>query len=125
MNNYVNLTGRILLALIFIISGMGKIADPAGTMGYMQAMGVPGILLWPTIAVEILGGIAIIIGFQTRLAAYLLAAFTLLAAVLFHSNFADQMQMIQFMKNLAMTGGLLVLASSGALGLAVDTAKRK
>lgn len=123
MNNYVNLTGRILLALIFIISGMGKIADTAGTMGYMQAMGVPGILLWPTIAVEILGGIAIIIGFQTRLAAYLLAAFTLLAAVLFHSNFADQMQMIQFMKNLAMTGGLLVLASSGALGLSVD--KRK
>lgn len=120
MNPYVHLLGRILLALIFIVSGVGKISDPAGTAGYMQSVGLPGFLVWPTIALEVLGGIAIIIGFQTRLAAYALAVFTLAAAALFHTNFADPMQSIMFMKNLSMAGGLLLLAASGATALSVD-----
>ena len=120
MNQYAHLAGRILLALIFVISGVGKISDPAGSMGYMQAMGVPTILLWPTIALEVLGGIAIIIGFQTRLVAYLLAGFTLIAAAIFHTNFSDQIQIIMFLKNLAIAGGFLLLASSGATALSVD-----
>jgi putative oxidoreductase len=120
MNAYVHLLGRILLALIFIVSGVGKISDVAGTAGYIESAGLPGILVWPTIALEVLGGIAIVIGFQTRIAAFALALFTLVAAVLFHTNFADPMQSIMFMKNLSMAGGLLLLAASGATALSVD-----
>jgi putative oxidoreductase len=120
VNPYVHLLGRVLLALIFIVAGVGKISDPAGTAGYMQSVGLPGFLVWPTIALEVLGGIAIIIGFQTRIAAFALAAFTLAAAALFHTNFADPMQSIMFMKNLSMAGGLLLLAASGATAWSVD-----
>lgn len=120
MAKYAHLAGRILLALIFVIAGIGKFNDPAGTTAYMGSVGLPAILLWPTILLEVLGGIAIIVGFQTRLVAYLLAGFTLLAAALFHNNFGDQMQMIMFLKDLAIAGGFLLLASSGATALAVD-----
>jgi putative oxidoreductase len=111
MNKYIQVAGRVLLALIFVMAGIGKIQDPAGTMGYMQSMGVPGILLWPTAVLEILGGLAVAIGFQTCIAATALAVFTLAAAGIFHHNFADQMQMIMFLKNLSIAGGLLILAS--------------
>lgn len=123
MNPFAHLAGRILLALIFILSGIGKISDPAGTAGFMESMGIPGILVWPTIALEILGGIAIVVGFQTRIAAFALAAFSIAAAVIFHHNFADQMQMIMFLKNLSIAGGLLLLAASGALSFGVDCRK--
>lgn len=120
MQQVSHLAGRILLALIFVVAGLGKLANPEGTAGYMASVGVPEILLWPTIALEVLGGFAIVIGLQTRLVAYLLAAFSIATAVLFHANFADQMQQILFLKNLAIAGGLLLLASSGATALSVD-----
>lgn len=123
MNPFAHLVGRILLALIFILSGIGKISDPAGTAGFMESMGVPGILVWPTIALEVVGGIALVIGFQTRIAAFALAAFSIAAAVIFHHNFADQMQMIMFLKDLSIAGGLLLLAASGALSFGVDCRK--
>ncbi|MFT3735087.1 MAG: DoxX family protein [Rhodocyclaceae bacterium] len=123
MNNSLHLAGRILLALIFVISGFGKLADTAGTAGYMAAMGVPTLLLWPTIALEVLGGLAIIAGFQTRWAALALAGFSVVSGVIFHSNFADQIQLIMFLKNLAMAGGFLLLAASGATALSVDSRK--
>ncbi|MEC5384711.1 DoxX family protein [Uliginosibacterium sp. H3] len=124
MNNYMHLAGRILLAIIFVLSGFGKLGNPAGTAGYMQAMGVPTILLWPTVALELLGGIAIVIGFQTRWVALALAAFSVISAAIFHSNFADQMQMIHFLKNLAIAGGFLLLASTGATALSIDSRKK-
>jgi len=120
MNQYSHLVGRILIALIFIIAGAGKLMDPAGTAGYMQSAGVSTLLLWPTIALELLGGIAIVLGFQTRIVSYLLAFFCVAAAVLFHMDFSNQMQQILFLKNLAIAGGFLLLASSGATALAVD-----
>lgn len=120
MNQYSHLVGRILIALIFIIAGAGKLMDPAGTAGYMQSAGVPTLLLWPTIALELLGGIAIVLGFQTRIVSYLLALFCVATAVLFHMDFSNQMQQILFLKNLAIAGGFLLLASSGATALAVD-----
>jgi putative oxidoreductase len=123
MNPSMHLIGRILLALIFIISGVGKLANPAGTAGFMESMGLPGILVWPTLALEILGGIALVIGFQTRIAAFALAVFSIAAAVIFHHDFADQMQMIMFLKNLSIAGGLLLLSASGALALGVDCRK--
>jgi putative oxidoreductase len=120
MTNYIQLLGRIMLALIFVLAGIGKISDPAGTVGYMQSVGLPAILLWPTIALEVLGGIAIMVGFKVRYAAFALAGFSILAAVFFHSNFADQMQMILFLKNIAIAGGLLLLGVSGNTGFSLD-----
>jgi putative oxidoreductase len=120
MNQYLNVIGRILLALIFVLSGVGKMSNPAGTMQYMQAMGVSGALLWPTIAFEVLGGIAIVVGYQTRLVAFAFAGFCVVSAALFHRNLGDQMQLVMFLKNLAMAGGFLLLASTGATAYAVD-----
>jgi putative oxidoreductase len=110
MNKQV-LIGRIMLAAIFVMAGVGKMADPAGTVGYMTAMGVPSLLLYPTIALEIFAGLAIMAGYKVRYAAIALAVFSVVAAVIFHNNFADKMQMILFMKNIAMAGGLLILST--------------
>lgn len=112
--------GRTLLALIFVFSGFGKIANYAGTQSYMEAMGVPGMLLPVVILLEIAGGLAIILGWQTRIAAFLLAGFSLLSALIFHNNFGDQMQMIQFLKNLALAGAFLLLVAVGPGPVAVD-----
>ncbi len=116
------LLGRILLAAIFIFSGFGKLADIGGTAGYFGSIGLPVPLLtaWIVALLEFFGGLAVLIGFQTRIAALLLAAFTLASAFVAHLDFADQMQMIMFMKNLAITGGFLVLAAHGAGALSVD-----
>jgi putative oxidoreductase len=114
------LAARVLLALIFIVSGFSKISGYSGTVGYMEAMGVPGILLPLVILVEVIGGVAILVGFQTRLAAIGLAVFTLLAGFLFHFNPADQMQTIMLMKNLAIAGGFLALLATGPGALSVD-----
>ena len=84
--------GRVLISLMFVVSGVNKISGYTGTQGYMEAMGVPGELLPLVIALEIGGGLAIIVGWQTRLAALALAGFSLLSALMFHANFADQMQ---------------------------------
>lgn len=111
MDKAANLIGRLLLAHIFILSGVTKITGYAGTQGYMEAMGVPGALLPLVILLELGGGLALVIGWQTRWAALALAGFSILAAAIFHSNFADQMQAIMFMKNLAIAGGLIVLAA--------------
>ncbi|MDH3948572.1 MAG: DoxX family protein [Gammaproteobacteria bacterium] len=114
MDKYVNLAGRVLLALIFLLAGINKITGYSGTQGYMEAMGVPGMLLPLVILLEIGGAVALIVGWQTRLAAYALALFSIVSALIFHSNLGEQMQMILFMKNWAMAGGLLVLAANGA-----------
>ncbi len=120
MTAFVQPLGRIMLALIFILAGVGKIMDPAGTMGYMQSVGLPGALLWPTIALEVLGGLAVAVGFKTRYAAIALAIFSVATAVIFHRNFGDQMQMILFLKNIAMAGGLLLLAVGGRTAYSMD-----
>ncbi len=116
MNNTIQLIARVLLAHMFLLAGLGKLgADAyAGTQGYMEAMGVPGMLLPLVIALEIGGALAIIAGWQTRWAALALAGFTLVAAAIFHNDFADQMQSILFMKNVAIAGGLLLLAVHGS-----------
>lgn len=112
MEKYAQLLGRILLAAIFVLAGIGKIADQTGTMQYMTAMGVPSLLMYPTIFLEVLCGLAIMIGYQVRYAAIALAGFSVLAALLFHTDFVDKMQAILFMKNMSMAGGLLLLSIS-------------
>lgn len=114
------LAGRLLLAAMFLLAGITKISGYAGTAGYMASVGVPAALLPAVIALEIGGAIAIIVGFQTRLVALALAGFTLAAAALFHSNFADQMQMLLFLKNLSVAGGFLILATNGSGPYSLD-----
>lgn len=123
MEKSVNLIARILLAHIFLLAGITKITGYEGTVGYMEAMGVPGGMLPLVIALEICGGLALIIGWQTRWAALALAGFCVVTAAIFHTNFADQMQVILFMKNFAMAGGLLMVYAYGAGALSLD-AKR-
>lgn len=120
MNATLSLFGRLGLSLIFIISGWGKIAGYAATQQYMEAMGVPGSLLPLVIALELGGGLAILAGGFTRAIALALAAFSLASAVLFHGNIGDATQAIQFWKNVAMTGGFLMLAANGAGALSLD-----
>jgi putative oxidoreductase len=114
------LAGRSLLALIFVLSGAGKLAAYAGTQQYMESAGVPGLLLPLVILAELGGGLALIAGLFTRFSALALAAFTVCAAVLFHADFADQNQMIHFMKNVSIAGGLLLLAAHGAGAWSLD-----
>lgn len=112
--------GRVFIAMIFIMAGLNKIGGYAATQGYMESVGVPGMLLPLVIALEVLGGLAVLVGWQTRLAAFALAGFSLVSAVLFHNNFGDQMQMIMFMKNIAIAGGLLFLVANGPGAFALD-----
>ncbi len=113
LNNASTLIGRSMIAIIFIVAGAGKITGYAGTQGYMESLGVPGLLLPLVIAVEILGGLAVLLGYQTKIAAFLLGGFTLLSAIIFHSDFSQQMEMILFMKNIAITGAFLLLFVHG------------
>lgn len=116
--------GRILLALMFLLAGVNKISGYAGMQGYMDSMGVPGALLPLVIALEILGGITLMLGWHARLTAFLLAGFTLLATLIFHSNLGDQTQMLFFMKNLSITGGLLLVVALGAGPYSIDNRQR-
>lgn len=120
MNNTLSLLGRIGLSLIFIISGWGKIAAYAGTQQYMESAGIPGALLPLVILLELGGGLAVLFGFFTRWIALAMAAFSLVSAMFFHANFGDQAQAINFMKNVAMAGGFLMLAAHGAGAFSLD-----
>ncbi len=115
-----SLVGRVMIALIFVLAGLSKISAIEVTQGYMEAMGLPGILIYPTILFEVAAGLAIIAGFQTRSVALALAGFSLLSAFIFHNQLGDQMQFILFMKNVAMAGGFLFLARYGAGELSID-----
>lgn len=120
MNTLIPLFGRIGLSLLFIISGWGKIAGYAATQGYMASKGLPGELLPLVIALELGGGLAILAGAFTRWVAIALAAFSIVSALVFHFDFADQMQAINFWKNVAIAGGFLMLAANGPGPLSVD-----
>ena len=120
VKNVSELAGRSLLSVLFLLSGVGKIGAYAATGTYMSSFGVPGVLLPVVIATEVLGAIAIMLGWQTRIAAFLLAGYSLLAALIFHANFADQIEMIMFLKNVSIAGGFLLLAANGAGALSVD-----
>jgi len=117
--------GRLLIAILFIMAGISKITNYEGTQAYMESMGVSGQLIPLVIALELIGGMAILLGWHTRVAAWLLAGFTLLAAVIFHSNFSDQMQMILFMKNLSIFGAFLMLIHHGPGAYAIDNRTNK
>ena len=120
VKNVSELAGRILLSVLFLLSGFSKIGAYAATAAYMSSFGVPGVLLPVVIATEVLGAVAIILGWHTRIAAFLLAGYSLLAALVFHANFADQIEMIIFLKNVSIAGGFLLLVANGAGRLSLD-----
>ncbi|MCL2891824.1 DoxX family protein [Brenneria tiliae] len=121
LENTALLVARILIPILFIVAGYGKLGDAyAGTQQYMQAMGVPTFLLPLTILLELGGGLAILFGLLTRTVALFIAGFTLLTALLFHTNFAEGVNQIMFLKNLTIAGGLLLLAVTGPGAYSID-----
>ena len=105
----VEILGRILLSAIFLINGIGKIFNYEGTIQYMENFDVPGYLIIPAIIVEILFPILLIIGYYTKFSALVLSLFTLVLAVIFHTDFSNQMQLMSFLKNIAIAGGFLII----------------
>ena len=124
MSNFLDLIGRILISSIFLLSGYNKIFNYSGTISWMEGFGIPGFLLAPTIVLEIILPLLIIIGYKTKIAAVFLAVFCVATAVIFHLDFGDQMQTIQLLKNFGLAGGFLFIAVNGPKEWAVE-AKRK
>lgn len=112
--------GRLLLGALFVMAGLSKIGSYAATQGMMEGGGVPGILLPLVILTEAGGGLAVILGWQTRIAAFALAGFCALSAIMFHFDPSNQMQMGMFMKNFGMAGGFLLLVAFGAGAYSLD-----
>lgn len=122
MNGPILLLARILMAIIFILAGFGKLTDISGTAAYFGSYGIPATTLVAVVVaiIELVGGLAILVGFQTRIAAWVMAVFCVATALVAHTAWSDMMQMIHFQKNLAMAGGFLVLALHGPGPLSVD-----
>ena len=114
------LVGRIFISLIFLVAGVGKILNYEGTVGYMESFGVPGYLLIPAIIIEILFPLLIIVGYKTKFFAIILALFAILLAVIFHTDFSNQMQLMSFLKNFAIAGGFLIIFVRGAGKYSID-----
>lgn len=117
--------GRVLISAIFVLSGVGKLTAVSGTIGYIEAAGLPlaPVAFAVAVVLEVAGGLALIAGYKTRWVAGALALFSIVAAVAFHGNLADQNQFIHFFKNIAMAGGLLHLVAFGGGALSLDARK--
>ncbi len=124
MANLIDFLGRILISVLFLISAYNKIFSIDGTMSWMEGYGIPGVLLYPTIALEIILPLFVIIGYKARISAGLLAIFCVATAFLFHYDFVDQMQTIAFLKNLGLAGGFLFIVANGTKDWSVDREKK-
>jgi len=125
VHNIALLVARILMPILFIVAGWGKMHAYAATAGYMASAGVPSFFLPLTILLEFGGGLAILFGFLTRTTAIITAIFTILTALLFHVDFSVQVNQIMFMKNLSIAGGFLVLFASGPGAYSIDRLLKK
>ena len=124
MINLIDLVGRILISALFLISAYNKIFSIDGSMSWMEGFGVPGFLLYPAIALEIILPLFIIIGYQARISAGLLAIFCLATAFIFHFDFVDPMQKISFLKNLGLAGGFLFIVANGTKDWVFNSKKK-
>ena len=124
MVNLFDLIGRIFISLVFLLSGYNKIFNYSDTVSWMEGYGVPGLLLWPAIILEIILPILIIIGYKTQISATLLAIFCIITAMIFHLDFANQMQVIALLKNLGLAGGFIFIAINGPRDWALDKKKK-
>ena len=109
MTNILDILGRVLISLVFLLSGINKIGNYEGTIGWMESLGMPGIFLIPAIILEIGAPILIMIGYKVKISAALLSLFCIATAIIFHTDFSNQMQFVSFMKNIALAGGFLFL----------------
>ena len=124
MSNLIDFLARVLISLLFLISAYNKIFNIEGSMNWMSGYGVPGILIYPTILLEILLPVMIIIGYKVRIAAGILSIFCLLTAFIFHFDFADQIQLILFLKNIGLAGGFLFIVVNGTKEWSLDKEKK-
>ena len=124
MSNLVDFIGRLFISALFLLSAYNKILSIDGTMGWMEGYGIPGFLLYPTIALEIILPLFVIVGYRARVSAGLLAIFCIATAFLFHYDFVDQMQTIAFLKNLGLAGGFLFIVANGTKDWSVDREKK-
>ena len=120
MTNILDLIGRIFISAIFLFSGINKIGNYEGTIGWMESLGMPGIFLIPAIILEIGAPILIIIGYKVKVSAALLSIFCVATAIIFHNDLSNQMQFISFMKNIALAGGFLFIVVNGAKNFSLD-----
>jgi putative oxidoreductase len=124
MVNFFDLLARIFISSIFLLSGYNKIFNYSGTVSWMEGFGIPGFFLAPTIVLEVILPVLIIIGYKTQLAATLLCVFSIATAVIFHLDFGDQMQTIQLLKNFGLAGGFLFIAVNGPKEWAIESEKK-
>ena len=124
MANLIDLIGRLLISALFLISAYNKIFSIDGTMSWIEGYGIPGLLVYPTIALEIILPLFVIIGYKARLSAGILAIFCVATAFIFHYDFVDQMQTIAFLKNLGLAGGFLFIVANGTKNWAIDREKK-
>ena len=124
MSNLIDFIGRLLISVLFLLSAYNKIFSIDGTMSWMEGYGIPGFLLYPTIAIEIILPLFIIIGYNAKLSAGLLAIFCASTAFIFHYDFADQMQTIAFLKNIGLAGGFLFIVANGTGEWSVERKKK-
>mgnify|MGYP001309777691 FL=1 len=120
LTNVLDLAGRIFISSIFLLSGINKIQNYEGSHEWMESLGVPGILLIPAIVLEILAPILIIVGYQVKISAALLSLFCIATAIIFHTDFSNQMQLVSFFKNIGLAGGFLFLVIYGVKDFSLD-----
>ena len=120
MTNILDLVGRVFISLVFLLSGINKIGNYEGSIGWMESFGMPGIFLIPAIILEISAPILIIIGYKVKIAAALLSVFCIATALIFHTDFSNQMQFVSFMKNIALAGGFLFLVINDTKGFSLE-----
>ena len=123
MSNLIDLIGRIFISLLFLINGYFKTQNYDGTLDWMENFGIPGFFLIPAIILEIAAPILIIIGYKTKIAATLLSLFCLTTALIFHTDFSNQMQITSFLKNIALAGGFLFIVVNGSKKFSLDKKK--
>ena len=124
MANVLDLFGRILISALFIVSAFNKVSNLDGSMSWMEGFGVPGFLIFPAIVIEVILPILVIVGYQARIAAGILAIFCLTTAFLFHFDFSNQTQLVSFLKNIGLAGGFLFIVANGTKDWAVDREKK-
>ena len=124
MANILDLIGRVLISALFLISAFNKIFNLEGSMSWMEGFGIPGFLIFPAIAVEVILPVLVIVGYQARIAAGILAVFCLMTAFIFHFDFTNQSQLISFLKNIGLAGGFLFIVANGTKDWAVDREKK-
>ena len=124
MSNLIDFIGRLLISALFLLSAYNKIFSIDGSMSWMEGFGVPGFLLYPAIALEIILPLCIVLGYKARVSASLLAIFCLATAFIFHLDFIDPIQKIAFLKNIALAGGFLFIVANGTKDWSVDKKKK-